>query len=110
IRGRRNPVFLGGQEPRVEVAHPLLGRSSPGESLMRSAFIVKGKPGTDLVAELIDGVPGACPDELELEGFDDALGDGVSGGTSDGSEGMEESPGSAEILAVAAGVLGSVVG
>ena len=72
---------------------------------MRALVVVGVHPGRHGAAEVLEGVPVACPDELDLQGLDEALGEGVAGGPADPTEEVVDGPGGAQVLAVDAGVL-----
>src|SRR4051812_7928540 len=75
------------------------------------AFVVVAvEPDADCCAQLIDVVPVARPDQLDLERLDESLGNGVARGPTHGSEGLLKMPVPAQFLAICAGVLRPVVG
>jgi len=86
------------------------GRGEPGESLVGPVMVVLVPPGIEGGLEVGGAVPVTEPDAFELHGLDDAFGDGVAGGPAYGGKGVVEAPRLAEGEAVAAGVLGPVIG
>src|SRR5436190_150145 len=98
-----------GERP-IEVERPLLGGREPAEGLMRTLVVVLDQPGLESGSKLIERLPVLSPDDFDLHGLDEALGDSVASGTADRGERVIDVPRLAQLEGVVTRVLRPVVG
>jgi hypothetical protein len=71
-----------------------LSECLPAEGLVGTVVVERAGPGLEGLLKLSEAAPVVQPDALLLHVADRALRDGVAGGAANGSEGVDDPPGS----------------